>query len=115
MQERYSRLRVWGGELARSGWGLEQVFVKIAFLLESFHAAAQLADRVADSVKFLGVHLDGFTRERSRAPPPFDGLGDDAEEQQRDDEFECAHFGDPLGDPWLLHRRGPRSFAMQDR
>ena len=29
---------------------------------------------------------------------------DGGDEDQDDDELENTHFGNPLGDPWLLHR-----------
>jgi len=107
MQERLSGLRVGEGELTGTGGGFEQILVKVAFLFESFHAAAQVGDGVADAAKLLGVHLEGFTGERKwPPPPPPNDPADGGDEDQRDDELKNAHFEDPLGDPWLLHGRG---------
>ena len=88
------------------GWGLEKIFVKIAFLFESFQAGVQIGDSIADAVEFFGVQLEGLTGEPKWPPPRHNDPADGGDEDQRDDELENAHFGNPLGDPWLLHRRG---------
>ena len=85
MQEPLSRFLVRWGKFPRTGWRLEQILVEVAFLFQSFHAFAQVGDRLGDAVKFLGVHLDGFTGQR-RAPPPLDDLGGGRDEDQRDNE-----------------------------
>jgi len=74
MQEPLSRFLVRWGKFPRTGWRLEQILVEVAFLFQSFHASAQVGDRLGDAVKFLGVHLDGFTGQR-RAPPALDDPG----------------------------------------
>ena len=91
MQERLLRLRVGEGELAGTRWGLEQILVKVAFLFQSFHAAAQIGDRVTDAAKLLGVHLEGFTGERKWPPPPRNDSADGGDEDQRDDELKNTH------------------------
>ncbi len=95
-----------GRERAAGGWGLEKIFVKIAFLFESFQAGAPIGDSIADAVEFFGVQLEGLTGETHWPPPRRDDPADGGDEDQRDDELENAHFGNPRGDPWLLHRRG---------
>ena len=67
-QERFSRLRIGGRERAAGGWGLEKIFVKIAFLFESFQAGAQIGDSIADAVEFFGVQLEGLTGEPKWPP-----------------------------------------------
>ena len=93
MQEPLSRVRVGAGKLAGTGWGLEQILVKVTFLFESFHAAAQVGDRVTDTAKLLGVHFEGFTEERRWPPPPRNDAADGGDEDQHDYELKDAHLG----------------------
>ncbi len=104
MQERFSRPRVGGLEGGPGGRGLEKIFIEITLLLESLQATAQVGDGVANAVQFLGVHLEGFTGELKWSPPYRNDPADGGDEDQDDDELENTHFGNPLGDPWLLHR-----------
>ena len=115
-QERFSRLRIGGRECAEAGWRLEKIFVKITFLFESFQAGAQISDSVADAVEFFGIQLEGLTGERKWPTPRRNDPADGGDDDQRDDELENAHSGNPLGDPWLLHRdRVRRTSTMQAR
>ncbi len=94
-QERFSRLRIGGRERAAGGWGLEKIFVKIAFLFESFQAGAQIGDSIADAVEFFGVQLEGLTGEPKWPPPRHNDPADGGDEDQRDDELENGKFHGP--------------------